>query len=155
MEKLKLVTYCGLHCGLCAARGRIPQQAAALRDSMAREGWDQWGHCFDGFDVFWKFLNDRCDLDKSCPGCRQGGGYPDCPIRKCAVERQVDICINCQEYPCDHLRQFNKVYPTLLADGERLRLIGVDAWIAEQEKRAASGFVYADIRYRSNPDDDG
>ena len=28
-DNLKFVTYCGLYCGLCANRGRIPEQAKA------------------------------------------------------------------------------------------------------------------------------
>jgi hypothetical protein len=33
-EHLEFVTYCGLYCGLCAARTRIPQRAAALQEAM-------------------------------------------------------------------------------------------------------------------------
>ena len=40
---LRLVTYCGLYCELCAARGRIPRQANALRETMVKEGYDVWG----------------------------------------------------------------------------------------------------------------
>jgi len=38
MEKLEQVTYCGLYCGLCAQRNRIPQRARALRETMHKEG---------------------------------------------------------------------------------------------------------------------
>jgi hypothetical protein len=34
----------------------------------------------------------------------------------------------------------------LLADGHRLKRIGLERWIAEQEGRASTGFAYADIR---------
>jgi hypothetical protein len=33
--------YFGLYCGLCTERGRIPQQATALRALMAKEGLDR------------------------------------------------------------------------------------------------------------------
>jgi len=39
-----------------------------------------------------------------------------------------------------------KGYPTLIADGQRMREIGIEAWIQEQEKRAETGFAYVDIR---------
>ncbi len=39
-----------------------------------------------------------------------------------------------------------KGYPTLLSDGKRIKDIGIDAWIEEQEVRAKSGFAYVDIR---------
>ncbi len=35
---------------------------------------------------------------------------------------------------------------TLVHDGERLRKIGLDAWIEEQKQRKARGFCYADAR---------
>ena len=47
-DELKLVTYCGLHCDLCSARGRMPLQASALRDTMRNEGWEYWGHTVPG-----------------------------------------------------------------------------------------------------------
>lgn len=75
MDKLKLDTYCGLYCGLCGERGRIPRQAEALQKSISEDG-----------------------------------------------------------------------YPTLIANGRRMKEIGPDAWIREQEERAKTGFAYADIR---------
>ncbi len=146
MDKLKLVTYCGLYCGLCAQRGRIPRRANALRESMAKEGYDQWGGELPGFNEFWSFLESLCDPDKACPGCRQGGGPPFCGIRKCARSREISICVDCEEYPCDRVLQIAKGYPTLIADGRRMKEMGTDAWIREQEERAKTGFAYVDIR---------
>jgi hypothetical protein len=40
-----------------------------------------------------------------------------------------------------------KLYPTLLSDNERMREIGLERWIEEQEARAGRGFVYSDIRH--------
>lgn len=149
MDQTELVTYCGLYCGLCAQRGRIPQQARALRDSMAKEGYEFWGQEMPGFATFWKFLANLGDPEKACPGCRAGGGYPGCEIRTCASERAVEVCPLCERYPCAKIERLARVYPTLIADGQRLRQIGLDAWIAEQERRAACGFCYADIRHPS------
>jgi len=147
VDNLKLVTYCGgLYCGLCAEHGRIPRQANALKESMTKEGYEFFGKKLPGFNDFWKFLTDLCDPDKACPGCRQDGGFPSCSIRECAREREVDICVFCEEYPCERVLELAKAYPTLLADGKRMQEIGVEAWIQEQEERAKTGFAYADIR---------
>jgi hypothetical protein len=146
MEGLKLVTYCGLYCGLCAERGRIPRQANLLRESMAKEGYEFWGKELPGFEEFWTFLRNLCGPDKACPGCRQGGGPPFCSIRKCARERGVDICPLCEEYPCKRVLEIAKGYPTLIADGKRMQEIGLEAWVQEQEERAKTGFAYVDIR---------
>jgi hypothetical protein len=146
MENLKLVTYCGLYCGLCANRGRIAQQAKGLRESMVKEGYDKWGTAIAGFKDFWKFLGQLCDPDTACPGCRQDGGPPDCTIRKCAKERKVDVCVFCEDFPCKRVLGLAKGYPTLIADSERMKKIGIEAWTKEQEERAKTGFAYVDIR---------
>lgn len=146
MDKLDLVTYCGLYCGLCASRGRIPRQANVLRESMSKEGYEFWGKDLPGFNEFWSFLSDLSDPDKGCPGCRKGGGPPFCSIRKCARERKVDVCVFCEQYPCGRVLEIAKGYPTLIADGERMRKLGMEAWLQEQEERAKTGFAYADIR---------
>jgi len=141
------VTYCGLYCGLCASRRRIPQQAQTLRETLRREGYDQGYFDIPGlhevFASFWQGLNVLAT--SSCPGCRAGGGYPDCPIRLCARERGVTVCAECQDYPCQRLDMLRH-YPTLRTDNDRLRQIGLERWIEEQEERARCGFCYADVR---------
>ena len=56
------------------------------------------------------------------------------------------ICIQCEEYPCNRVNGIAKGYPTLIADGKRIKDIGIDTWIKEQEERAKTGFAYVDIR---------
>lgn len=146
MADLRLVTYCGLYCGLCAQCGRIPKQAAALRETMQREGWEFWGTEVPGFEVFWRFLGDLAQ-SAARSSCREGVcGPPACAIRDCAQARGVDVCPFCVEYPCKRIEALAERYVMLLADGKRMRTIGLDRWIAEQEDRRSTGFVYADIR---------
>jgi hypothetical protein len=38
---------------------------------------------------------------------------------------------------------FGKCYPTLIADGRRMKEIGLDVWLGEQGQQAETGFVYA------------
>ncbi len=146
MVDLDQVTYCGLYCGLCAQRNRIPQRARALRESMRKEAWDQWGTEIPGFHVFWSFLDGLVDSEVRS-GCRKETcGPPFCGIRKCAQAKKVDACPFCAEYPCDRILGLAKGYVTLLADAERMRAIGLETWIAEQEERRKTGFAYCDIR---------
>jgi len=142
----ELVTYCGLYCGLCAERARIPARALSLRQAMSQEGYEQWGAELPGFQEFWSFLGGLCDPDKACPGCRAGGGPPFCGIRKCARQREMEVCPFCHEFPCHRIEALAKGYPTLIADGWRMRAIGLEEWVKEQETRARTGFAYVDIR---------
>jgi hypothetical protein len=123
-EQLEFVAYCGLYCGLCAGRSRIPQRATALQQAMADEGWNFWGQGIPGFPEFWQFLQGLAD-EGGCPGCRAGGG----------------------DFPCERVEAFGCRYPTLLADNRRLQAVGPVRWVSEQEERARRGVVYADTRY--------
>jgi hypothetical protein len=145
-EDLEFVTYCGLYCDLCGARARIPQQAAALQQAMAEEGWPYWGQEIPGFAGFWDFL-EGLQAEGGCPGCRAGGGDPECQIRDCARERGVEMCGLCDDFPCEAVQALAARYPTLIADNARLRAIGLERWLAEQAERARRGVVYADMRY--------
>ena len=143
-EQLEFVTLCGLHCGLCSSRGRIPKQARLLAGSMRKEGWDQWGKEVPGFELFWQFL--RSLENDACPGCRQGGGPPFCGIRKCAQKRAVEVCVYCDEWPCRRIKMLAEGYHTLIPDAERMKRIGLTKWLEEQQARAATGFCHCDIR---------
>jgi hypothetical protein len=142
---LTRVTYCGLYCGLCSTICRTPKQAAALLDTMLKDGWDFWGSESDKALIV--KLRELTQIPDGFTGCRGGKcGNPGCEIRKCAVEKQVDVCTACEEYPCERFDGLAKRYPTLLADGKRQKEIGLEKWIEEQEARCKTGFCYADIR---------
>ena len=146
MADLRLITYCGLYCGLCSQLNRIPQRALELKDSMQKEGYEHWGQNIPGFNEFWAFLNNLIE-SRTVNSCREGNcGAPFCTVRKCARERNIDICIYCEDYPCNRINGIAKGYPTLFADGKRMKDIGVEAWIEEQEQRVKTGFAYTDIR---------
>jgi len=146
------VGYCGLYCGLCASRRRIPELAARLRASLHAEGYDFWyadvPHLREPFPFFWKMLTDLAT--HPCPGCRAGGGYPPCPIRACARERGQAVCNPCAEFPCQRFEMVDR-YPSCIPDNRRMQQIGIEAWIVEQEARAAKGVVYADFRHPDRP----
>jgi hypothetical protein len=52
MNDLRLVTFCGLCCDLRAQRCDVPRQAAALRESLAKEGIEHRGSAIPGFSPF-------------------------------------------------------------------------------------------------------
>jgi hypothetical protein len=144
---LRFVAYCGLYCGLCANRSRIPKRAELLQKTLHEEGMDSWFEYIpslrDTFPTFWKFLDTLIQIDCTC---RTGGGPPDCKIRKCAKKKGVNTCPVCSEYPCNLIEHLAEHYVTTIQDGKRLKKIGLKAWVREQEKRVERGVVYADIR---------
>lgn len=150
---MEFVTYCGLYCKLCAERSRIPHRAAALREAMVEEGWPFWGDTVPGFGEFWTFL-ENLQTSGGCPGCRAGGGFPECQIRLCARRLGLDLCCHCPDFPCAHVEALAARYPTLIADNRRMQAVGLEQWLAEQEERVRRGVVYADIRYQMHKPED-
>ena len=141
MDDLELVTYCGLYCGLCSRRARTLPQASSLRQAMQREGWDKWAvddPSFPHFKEFWTYLGRLAGLQ---PSCRKGCGPSFCTMRKCAQEKKVVACPLCDEYPCQRVLSIAAGYPTMLADGQRMKSKGVSAWVQEQEERRKTGFA--------------
>lgn len=150
-ELLRLVTYCGLYCGLCAQHTLIPNQARKLRKTLLEEGFSDFYQYVpemkEIFPKFWEFLQNLAKLDCTC---RAGeGGPPDCKIRNCARQKNKTVCPLCEGYPCRYIEALAEHYPTLIQDGKYMQKIGLEKWIFEQELRAKRGFTYTDIRYSS------
>lgn len=146
MPDLKNVSFCGLYCGLCSSCNRLPRQSGELRESMRKDGWEHWGHNVPGFPEFWSFLSHLADSEDA-PRCRDGKcGAPFCGIRKCAQAKGVDVCPSCGDYPCHRIDGLAKGYGVMPSDAKRMKEIGLEAWIAEQEERRKTGFCYVDIR---------
>jgi hypothetical protein len=86
----KMLSLCGYRCDLCAARSDDP----ALRQKLV-DGWKKYlGH------EMYTVENVRCD------GCKSHGKLADktCPVRPCAMEKGIDSCAHCGEFPCDKLK---------------------------------------------------
>jgi hypothetical protein len=86
----EMIGYCGYDCGTCAARSDDP----AVRQRLV-DGWRKYfGH------QSYTAENVRCD------GCRADGRLADksCQARPCAIERGVESCALCGDFPCDKVR---------------------------------------------------
>jgi hypothetical protein len=146
MEHIGEVTYCGIYCPNCGVNCRLPKQASTLLNTMKAGDWGDFGHGIEGFTPFWRFLNGLADVNTP-KSCRNGTcGAPNCSIKACAKKKDVEVCPLCAEYPCDKIKLFAKSEPTLLFDGERMKEIGLEKWIDEQEDRRRRGFSYDDVR---------
>jgi ribosomal protein L40E len=50
----------------------------------------------------------------------------------CAAEKGIDFCVDCEEYPCDDLKQFQskRVHRIELWDDlEQIRVMGYEHWL--------------------------
>ncbi|MCR4607727.1 MAG: DUF3795 domain-containing protein [Oscillospiraceae bacterium] len=85
----KYIAYCGLDCESCEARIATVNNDNALRGKVAKL-WSE----LNGVEITPEMIN--------CAGCRIDGvktPYCDslCPIRQCALGREVETCGSCPE----------------------------------------------------------
>ena len=145
-EQINEVAYCGIYCPNCGMRNRLPERAAALLETMKVGQWEEFGPDIEGFTPFWKFLNYLTDTSVT-KGCQADNcGNPECGIRLCAKEKDVAACPMCADFPCEMIVSFTKSEPTVLFDGMRMKEIGLEKWVEEQEARRQNGFCYDDLR---------
>ncbi len=56
----------------------------------------------------------HCESTDPCQGCRGGKGHSkhcrECDILMCVGEKGFQFCIECGEFPCTRLTEFNEMY---------------------------------------------
>ncbi|MBA7469081.1 hypothetical protein ES707_04344 [subsurface metagenome] len=93
------------------------------------------------------------DPSQGCPGCNQGEVRYKCSIKPCAVEKNVNSCGECDQFPCENTIKFHGSGRDMSLVAEkncyRVREIGYSDWLEEQAKRwscenCGSGFSFSD-----------
>jgi len=150
-EERGLAAYCGLYCGACAIMGgQIRDTARSLARLLEAYDYAEWAPTLadfvpavKGWGEFEGVLGWLTTQD--CPGCLAGGGNPECAIRICAREKGLAGCWECDQEPCEKLEEIDQGYPGVAENRQRIREIGLDAWLAEQRAKVEAGFSYAEV----------
>jgi len=106
---------CGLYCEACTLFIATKEDPARLKRLAAR------------FQLSEEAIK--------CYGCRSAKRGPYCKTCKmfsCAAERGIDFCVECMEYPCADLKQFQSEMPhriELWDDLERIKATGYEHWL--------------------------
>jgi hypothetical protein len=140
-----LITYCGVYGGNCARwcdYTEFRDLVALLAEWVDAQGYHYWlpeeTQEFDynefrkGLDFFSN--NDSWLVCHKC--CRNGDGNPDCEIRKCCLERGVELCFECHEFPCHTIGK----NPDMLERGRQYKILGKSEWLRKQAEKAKKGF---------------
>ena len=76
--------------------------------------------------------------DVKCDGCRAERRSffcrENCKMVDCAIQKGIDFCGSCQDYPCQDLKDFQCAYPhrlELYNSLQRIREVGPEQWYAE------------------------
>jgi len=103
MAQEALVAYCGEYCDACEIyHGKI-KDATELRKIMETNRCFQRFVAREGFSNLHKGLEAFLKMLGECNGCKKGGGYLLCEIRKCCINRNLDLCIECDVTTCEKL----------------------------------------------------
>jgi hypothetical protein len=89
---IEMLGYCGFLCDICPAYAKNIKS-----DADKTEISDKWFLYF-GFQISPEKV--------SCVGCRNEGNHPDegCPVRPCAIKKNVRNCAYCDDFDCDNLK---------------------------------------------------
>ena len=123
-----MVGICGLYCGTCPMYLAYRENDVKQMEQVSQAS---------GIPLE-KIRCDGCHSDNlypSCVDCRHG-------FRTCAVEKKVTWCFECDDFPCQRLRDFTKVHIVdgiphhahVIDDLQYMKEHGVEQWVKEQEK---------------------
>ncbi len=111
---MTLIGSCGLDCAQC--EGYLATQADD--DDQRAKVAKEWSV---------RYSADIKPEQVNCDGCRAEGRKffycaSMCELRKCGIDKGVDNCAGCDEYPCAKLEEFFQVAPEARAALEALRV---------------------------------
>jgi hypothetical protein len=137
--------YCGLYCENCATKAKVEPAAKVLYAEMKKAGFEDVIHFLPDGEKFWSFLKGMAEQG-ACVSCKAGSGDPGCVIRKCAIEKGVEMCAFCEDYPCDNFTKYFEALPVFKHDNALLKEEGWEAWSKLQDERKAKGFTYTETK---------
>jgi len=159
-EAKKLIGYCGIYCGKCGMyKGRIIAKVADdLKELIGTHGYPEWVPKFGGIDFkFAEFQKGLAYFTKESSGCycqepcKAGGGVPGCKIKECAKEKGIEICFQCDKFPCKTLSKFFKNHPDYFKECERFKKLGMEEWLKLQIQEAEEGYCQVNRKYYTKP----
>lgn len=152
----RLVAYCGLNCGECGTyKGKFFRMLAReLKELIKAYHHLDWVPKFGGIDFdyeeFLKGLTYYTKLESGCFNenpCKGGCQVPGCMIKPCAKEKGVEICFECDEFPCKHFSKFLESHPEIIKENEEFKRLGKDEWLRKHLQRMERGYCRATNKY--------
>lgn len=121
------ISICGLNCAKCDI------YQACHGDDRLRNEIVEW---------FKKERNEDLKPEQivceGCRGARDRHWSPDCGMMNCALERGLQYCFECEEFPCKIVNEFGSDgvshHERTIENMKRMKEIGLEAWIEEQKK---------------------
>jgi len=144
-RRYKYVSYCGkYYCAFCDYyKGTIVKAAKTLLTLAERYGSLKLianANNAYTFNEFMKGLNWLASQNKPCKGCRFGGGWswwPDCPVRDCCIQKGVDFCYECADFPCKKLREkpLLERKKAMIEANSQIKNMGIESYMHQLKKK--------------------
>ncbi|HVP92339.1 MAG TPA: DUF3795 domain-containing protein [Acidobacteriota bacterium] len=132
---------CGVYCGQCPnGNGRVSMMAQELKRLVDTTRYEWLRHYVKSFnfDEFRKGL--EWFSDSQCPMCLKGGGNPNCENRKCVTGKNLQGCLQCNEYMmCKNTVYQRETYPFVSENYRRAKEVGLKKHLDEEEERSRAG----------------
>jgi len=109
----KIIAYCGIICSECPAFIATQNNDEELRAKTAKKWATEYNPKMQPKDIF-------------CDGCLAETGVLffhclECEIRKCCLEKNIENCALCDQFPCQKISDFFKFVPDAKATLEKIR----------------------------------
>ncbi len=131
---------CGLSCEQCAActDGKIKHHSTELKKYLGN--FDVYAKRFavllnmpiyDKYPDFKAFLDHLTSVE--CNGCRKENCkiFKGCKVKDCCIDKKVDFCFQCSEFPCDHTGFDKHLRLRWVNIQKQMKEIGVEAFYIE------------------------
>jgi len=126
-ESKKIVGPCGLYCGSCTMYRAYHDKDLSLLQEMPKNYLKQLE------------LEEANLKDIACEGCRSSVLFKygaECSLRKCASEKGVEWCYECEGFPCNKLKDWQSYWCTPLTENLReIQKLGLEKWLEQQKKK--------------------
>jgi len=160
-KEYEYVSCCGrYYCASCAYfRGTMVDVAKNLLGYAERYGSlrliaERSRPC--NFDEFLKGLRWLASQSKPCRGCRFGGGWswwPDCPVRDCTIQKGIDFCYECNDFPCKELKEEPLLdrKKMIIETNNRIKTLGIERHVEQLKERYRQADAAQALREKSTP----
>lgn len=140
-EILKILAPCGLNCYKCFAytNGEIRKASIKLQNLLG--SFDIYAERFSSFLPVFKNYPSFKELlsylaEENCVGCREGSClYPDCGVRDCYKNKEVDFCFQCDEFPCDNSNFDTHLKQRWIQINKRMKEVGIESFYQESKDK--------------------
>lgn len=144
-KEYKYLSYCGMYnCAFCDYHKETIVKAA--RDLLVYvEKYNSLRLIADAskacnFSEFARGLKWLTSQNEPCKGCRFGGGWSwwsDCPVRDCCVEKNIDFCYQCRDFPCTKLMRepMSNYKKTIIEANNQIKAVGIESWMRLLKKK--------------------